>query len=169
MPKAIGEADVLDEVGRVGQARLAGPVIQDAQPARAGHEVDPVAAEIRVRVAVAVVQDERGRGGREGPLDHVAREEDPPAGVGREPRVEQPLAEDRPADLHPDRGHDLHRLVEDPVDELVAEHVQGRPHQRSLSSPTLPFAARQWPGFSGRGIPMPLASRLMVPGATVSW
>ena len=50
------EPDVLDEVGRVREARLAGPVVEDLEPGRARHEMDAVAAEVGVRVAVAVVQ-----------------------------------------------------------------------------------------------------------------
>ena len=65
--QAVGEADVLDEVGRVGEARLAGPMVEDLEAARAGHEVDPIAAEVGVRVALAVVQDERARRGLRSP------------------------------------------------------------------------------------------------------
>ena len=62
MLQAVAQADVLDEVGRVGQAGLAGAVVEHAQAARAGHEVDAVPAEVGERVAVPVVQHERGRG-----------------------------------------------------------------------------------------------------------
>ena len=69
--EAVAEADVLGEVGRVGEARLAGPVVEDLQAARAGHEVDAVAAELRVGLAVAVVERERAGRGRDRRLDDV--------------------------------------------------------------------------------------------------
>ena len=77
----VGQPDVLDEVGRVREARLAGPVVEDLEPGRAGHEVDAVAAEVGVRLAVPVVQDERARRGRDRRLDDVAREQHPLAAV----------------------------------------------------------------------------------------
>ena len=78
--EAVGEADVLDEVGRVRQADLAGPVVEPLEPGRARHEVDPVAAEVGMRVAVAVVEHERRRGAGDRALDDVAREQDALAG-----------------------------------------------------------------------------------------
>ena len=75
--EAVGEPDVLDEVGRVRQAGLAGPVVEDLQAGRAGHEVDAVAAEVGVRLAVPVVEHERRR------ADAIARLDDRRAGTGR--------------------------------------------------------------------------------------
>ena len=101
--EAVGQPDVLDEVGRVGQARLAGPVVEDAQPARARHEVDPVAAEVGVRVAVAVVQHERRRRASRCARSTTSRGKRTRAGrVGRQPGVEQPLAH-RPGRGSPSR------------------------------------------------------------------
>ena len=54
MLEAVGEADVLDEVGRVREADLAGPMVQRLEARRARDEVDAVAAEVGVRLAVAV-------------------------------------------------------------------------------------------------------------------
>ena len=73
-----------------------------------------------------------------------------------------------PADLHPDLGEDPHGLVDDPGDELRLQDVEGRPHQGSSGvyrthrdgvPPAYP--ARASTGWSGMGIPLPLASRLM--------
>ena len=79
----VGQPDVLDEVRRVRQARLAGPMVEDLEPGRAGHEMDPVAAEVGVRLAGPIEQDERARRGRDRSLDHVAREQDPLASRDR--------------------------------------------------------------------------------------
>ena len=82
--EAVGEADVLDEVGRVREADLAGPVIEHLEPRRARDEVDAIPAEVGVRVAVAVEQRERSWRARDGPFDDVAREQHAtaPASVG---------------------------------------------------------------------------------------
>src|SRR4029453_12881222 len=69
VPEAVAEADVLREVGRVGEASLASPVVLYLQARGAGHEVDVVAAELRVGSALAVVERERARGGFERFLD----------------------------------------------------------------------------------------------------
>ena len=57
--EAVGEPDVLDEVGRVREADLAGPVVERLEARRAGHEMDAILAEVGVRLAVAVVERER--------------------------------------------------------------------------------------------------------------
>ena len=77
MLEAVGDADVLDEVGRVREADLAGPVVEDLEAGRARDEVDAVATEVGVRLAVAGVERERARGVRDGALDDVPREQHP--------------------------------------------------------------------------------------------
>ena len=119
--EAVGQADVFDEVGRVREADLAGPVVEHLEPGRARHEVDAVAAEVGVRAAVAGVERERARGVGDGPLDDVPREQHAVAGgVGRQPGLEQPPAHLRAADLHADLGQHALGLVDDPVDEFRA-------------------------------------------------
>ena len=149
----VADPDVLDEVGRVGEACLAGPVVEHLQPGRARHEVDPVAAQVRVRVAVAVVQGERLRGIGDRPFDDLAREQDPAIRRGREAGVDQPLAHRRTADLHADLGEDPLRLVEDPGDEVVVEDLERRSHRASIAAghvrpagESLPHPARWTPG-----------------------
>ena len=128
--QAVGEPDVLDEVGRVGEAGLAGPVVEDLEAGRARHEVDAVAADVGVRLAGAVVQQERGGRVGDGLLDDVAREEDALAGmVERQPVLEESAAHLRTPDLHPDLGQHPLGLVDDPGDQLRLEDVEGRPHQ----------------------------------------
>ena len=51
------------------------------RPDEPGHEVDAVAAQVRVRVAVAVVEREGLRGVGDRPFDDLAREQDPAVGV----------------------------------------------------------------------------------------
>ena len=74
------DAHVFDEVGRVRQARLAGPVVEDLQPGRPGHEMDAVAAQVRMRVAVTVVEREGLRRVGDRPFHDLAREQDPAIG-----------------------------------------------------------------------------------------
>ena len=127
--QAVGEADVLDEVGRVGEADLAGPVVEDLQPGRAGHEVDAVAPEVGVRVAVAVVERERPGGAARSPAPRrpagtaCGRRRRPSAG-----RARSAGGASRAADLHPDLGEDALRLVEDPADEVVRQDGQAGAH-----------------------------------------
>ena len=124
--EAVAEPDVLGEVLAHRQPRLARPVVEHLQPGRAGDEVDPILAEVRPRLAAAVVQGEAARRDADGLLDHVAREEDPPVGALRQPGVDQPLAQPGPADLHPVRGQDALRLVDDALDQLRLEDAQAR-------------------------------------------
>ena len=136
MLEAVGQADVLDEVGRVRQAGLAGPVVEDLEPRRARHEVDPVTAEVGVRVPGAVVERECLRRVGDGPLDDVSREQDALAlGVEREPVLEEPATHLGTADLHPDLGEHPLRFVEDPADEGVVEDGQSRPHRTLRAAP----------------------------------
>ena len=128
--KAVAQADVLDEVGRVGQAGLAGAVVEHAQAARAGHEVDAVSAEVGERVAVPVVQHERGRGVAHGTLDEFTWEQDPVAGrVRRHAGLEQPPSHFGPADLHAGLGKDPHRLVENAFEQVVGQDGQPWSHR----------------------------------------
>ena len=112
----VGEPDVLDEVGRVRQARLAGPVVEDLEPATSRARNGP--GRRRGRRAAR----RRGRTGRTSP----ARTRSPPrrrrAGTGparrrveRQAVLEQPPAHLGPADLHADLGQHAHRLVDDPA------------------------------------------------------
>ena len=131
--QAVAEPDVLHEVGRVRQAHLARPMVEDLQPARAGHEVDAVAADVGMRVAVAVVEPEGLGGAGDGSFDDIAREAHPMAGrVGRQAGLEEPPAHLRAADLHARLGQDAHRLVEDALDERGAEDVEGGTHRRTF-------------------------------------
>ena len=139
----VADPHVLDEVGRVRQARLAGPVVEDLQAGRARHEVDAVAAEVGVRVAVAVEERERLRGVGDRPFDDVAREEDPPVGGLGQAVVEQPLAHAVTADLHAGLGEDPLRLVEDPGDEVVVEDLERRSHRTSIVTGRVPAGARE--------------------------
>ena len=133
MRQPVAQPDVLDEVGRVRQAHLAGPVVEDLQPARAGHEVDPVATDVGMRVAVAVVEPEGLRRAGDGTLDDLAREPHAvTAGVGRQAGLQEAPAHLRAAHLHARLGQDAHRLVEDPLDELRAEDVDGGTHRRTF-------------------------------------
>ena len=52
-------------------------MVQDLEAARARHEVDAIAADVGVRVALAVEQGERARRGLDRLLDDIAGEEDP--------------------------------------------------------------------------------------------
>ena len=115
---------------------LAGPVVEHLEPRRARDEMDAIAAEVGVRVAVAVVQRERSWRVRDGPFHDVAREQHALGrGVGRQPGFDEPAAHLRAADLHPDLGEHALRLIDDPVDELRGEHVQGRAHGSSWAWP----------------------------------
>ena len=131
----IGETDVLDEVRRVGQADLARPVIEPLESRRSRHEVDAVAAEVGMRVAVPIEECERLRRGGDRALDDVAREEDALAlMVEREPVIDQALPHLGAADLHPDLGQDSHRFVEDAPDQVIVEHRELGPHRSSTAS-----------------------------------
>ena len=71
--------------------------------------MDPVAAEVGVRLAGSIEQDERARRGRDRGLDHVAREQDPLAAViERQAVLEEPPSHLGPADLHADLGQHAH-------------------------------------------------------------
>jgi hypothetical protein len=61
MLQPIAQPRVLDEIARVGRARLVRAVVKDLQAARSGHEVHPVAAQGGVRLPGAVVQCELAR------------------------------------------------------------------------------------------------------------
>ena len=54
MFETVAQTCVFDEVGRIRQSRLAGPMILDLQSAGAGYVVNVVTANFRVRIAVAV-------------------------------------------------------------------------------------------------------------------
>ncbi len=58
MLEAVGHAHVLGEVGRIRQSQLTGPMVQPFETGRTRDEMDAVAAQIGVRVAVAVIQPE---------------------------------------------------------------------------------------------------------------
>ena len=129
MLQAVRQSDVLDEVGRVREADLVGAMVQPLEAGRPRDEVDAVAAEVGVRVPVAVVQPERTGGGRDGRLDDRPREEHPVAGrVGREPGLDEPPLHLRAAHLHAGRGQHAEGLVEDPVDELGRQDGQAWSH-----------------------------------------
>ena len=143
MRQAVAEPDVLDEVGRVGQACLAGPVVEDLQAAGAGHEVDAIAADVRVGLAVAIEEPERIGGAGDGALDDVTREADPlPARIGRQAGFEQPAAHLRAADLHARVRQDAHRLIDDSLDQLRAEGLDGRTHGRHILAARACFVHR---------------------------
>jgi hypothetical protein len=85
---------------------------------------------------MAVVERERFRTAGDRLVHFIGRKEDAlAAGVGSQPVIEQALTQLGTADLHPDLAHDSLRLIEDPLDEIVAEGVQGRPHSSFLWVP----------------------------------
>ena len=109
------------------QPRLPRAVVQHLEPRRAGHEVDPVATEIGVRLAVPVVQQERRGALCDRPLDDVPWEQDALAAwrrAGRPCRARRRRISGAP-DLHADLGQDALRLVDDLGDELVAQDRSG--------------------------------------------
>ena len=56
--QAVADADVLDEVRGIGQTSHSGPVVEDLEPRRSGHEMDPIATDVGVSLAGPVVQPE---------------------------------------------------------------------------------------------------------------
>ncbi len=119
-------------------------------PDEPGHEVDVVAAELGVGIALAVVEREGAWGGGDRGLDDVAREQDAgPGVVERQAVLEEAALHLGAADLHPDLGEDALRLVDDPAEELLVHDLQARPHRRS--SPSTPFSVSRR-GLRGGGI-----------------
>ena len=127
------EADVLDEVGRVREARLAGPVVEDLEAGRArarsgrGRRRGRRAARRRGRRARTTTGRRRSRAS----TTSRGKRTRSPVAFERQAVLEQAPAHLRAADLHPDLGQDALRLVDDPAGQLVAQDVQGRPHQGS--------------------------------------
>ncbi len=79
-----------------------------------------VAAELGVRLAVAIVERERLRRTLDRLVDDVGREQDAFAfPVGLESVIEQAFSEPRSTNLHADLGQDGLRLVENLVDQLI--------------------------------------------------
>ncbi len=58
MFEPVAESGVLDEVGRIGQPRLARSMVLDLEPAGAGDVMHVIAANFGVRLTVTVVQRE---------------------------------------------------------------------------------------------------------------
>jgi len=56
--EAVTQARVLDEIGRVRQTRFATSMVLDLQTAGSGYVVNVVAADLRVRITVAIKQRE---------------------------------------------------------------------------------------------------------------
>jgi hypothetical protein len=90
--QSVAEPDVLDEVGRVREPGLAGAMVHDLEPARAGYEVHVPAADLGMRVAIAVVQREGFRRARDRGINDVRRKQHSSFGVGRQAVREQALA-----------------------------------------------------------------------------
>ncbi len=134
--QAVADADVLHEIRGVGQTSLPGPVVEDLEPRRAGHEMDPIATDIGVWLARPVVQPEGLRRVRDRLLNDLAREQDPLATmVQRQPVIQQALAHPLAANLHTDFGQHPLRLVDDPGGEVLIQDVQARAHQVSMGPP----------------------------------
>ena len=181
------EPDVLDEVGRVREARLAGPVVEDLEPGRTRHEVDAVAAEVGVRLAVAVVQQERARRASRSPprrrragrgrARRCASSGRPCSSSRRRisgPRISIPtsartrIASSTIRSMSSGSRMDRDGRINAPrigaAMEAISVPVAGGP---ACSDRTV----GPWPGWSGMGIPLPLASHLMrhrVPSAATS-
>jgi len=119
----VGEPDVLDVVRGRREPRLAGAMVGHPQAARPRDEVHAVAADVRVRLAIAVVERERGGCPGDGVVHHVGREEDALAlRVEAEARVEEARAEDLAADFHACLEEDALGLLDDARHEVVVEN-----------------------------------------------
>jgi hypothetical protein len=121
-------------------------MIEHLEAGRRRDEVDAVAAEVGMRLAVTGVERERVRGIGDGAFYDGPREQDPVAGgVRREAGLEQTAAHLLATDLHPDVGQDALRFVDDAIDEFGCEDVQARAHavlqanggERSAPGPAL--------------------------------
>jgi hypothetical protein len=132
--EGVGQPRVLDEVRRVGEPCIARAVVEHLEATGAGHEVHAVAADLRVRFTLAIVEREGARTARDGRV-HLLRWKQHAFArrVRGQPVVEQALAQLRAADLHADLAHDALRFREDAHDELVAQNVERRPHRLTPS------------------------------------
>ena len=128
MIEAVAQARVLDEIGRVRQARFAAAVVLDLQAARSWHVVNIVAADLRVRIAIAVMQRERLRRAFDCRIDNVGRKQNAAVRVGFEAVVEQSLAEPLATNFHARLGHDSFRLIENIPDHAVGKNAECRSH-----------------------------------------
>ena len=134
---------VVDEVGRRGQPDLVGAVVEHLERARARHEVDAVAAEIGMRPAGTIVEDERAWRGGQRALGDVAREADTVTrGIERQAGREEALAEARAAHVDADLGEQPHRFVGNPLAERVVEHAEGGTHAEIETPSTRPLTSR---------------------------
>ena len=115
----------------VESARRTSPVRWSSlETRRAGHEVDAIAAEVGVRVPVAVVEAERdGAVAMARSTTSRGKRTRSPGRVDRQAGLEEAAAHLRAADLHAGRRQHAQRLVDDPLDELVRQDVQAGAHQ----------------------------------------
>jgi hypothetical protein len=129
----IGDLHVLDEVLRVPLADLLGLPVEDPESGGRGNEVHPVSFESGVRIAVAIVERDGARGGRERVLGELPGKGHPvgllvPDEAGGDEPIESTFV------LHENAGllQDRDRLVDDPGDELGLENLESRPHRTLL-------------------------------------
>ena len=88
----------------------------------------------RAMATVRVVQRKTLGCGSNSPLDSFTREKHAPAArVGLEAVVQQPLLQRLSADLHAILGEDPQGLIQDALDQVVAEYIQCGAHDISSS------------------------------------
>ena len=116
MLKAVADAHIFDEVGRVGMAGVACTMILHLQPARPRHKMHTIAANIGVWLAIPIKKHKGGRCRRQRRVNLVRRKKDAAARVHGETMVEQALAQGSAADLHPGCGQDTLGFGDDLVE-----------------------------------------------------
>ena len=130
MLQPVADADVLREVRRVREARLAGPVIEDLQPAGTRHEMHPIPTQVRVRRTITVEQGERARRRRDRGFDDIRGKQHPrPGGIRWESVIEEPAPQFLAANLDADLGEDPLRLIDDRRDQLRIEDLEAGAHR----------------------------------------
>ena len=162
---------------RSSSARRVSPVrwSRTLRPRRAGHEVDPVAAEVGVRFAVAVVEHERRRRRRRSRASTTSRgnRTRSPVAFVRQPVLEQAPPHLRPRISMPTSARTRFASSTIRRDELVVQDVQGRPHRALLGSgrdgrcpPAYPPHGDAERGPCSHGVPMAGWSGIGIPIAS---
>ena len=123
------QTHIRSEVGAEGGTHLFGPVIQHFEPGRAGDKVDAVAANIGHGRAVPIKEGETLRRAGQCVLHDGGWKQDAPVGVGRQPGVQEALAQLRAADFHAGGGQNVTRFVDDTVEQVVVGDGQGWAHR----------------------------------------